>query len=166
MNDILKEVIIIYGSTVVSSIVFNTIYYSKRVEEAYNNSKRKLVYKDLSLSNSADLANLKRICKYEKKGAILASFIPVINVPYTISSIITRKDFYNEFFDKKIEEINKNELILRKRFLEEMKQSENVPFHIQRKFDDEEYLPNEEDYYLVRALNRKKLVKKKEEKKL
>lgn len=166
MNNFLRELIIIYGSTSLSSLLFNIVYYNNRIENAFKDSKRKLVYKDLSLANSVDLANLRKFCNFQKKVSMIMSIIPVVNVPYTISSIITNKRLYNNFFDKKIEEINKNELILRKRFLEEIKNSKRIPISIKEKIEDKEYLPNEEEYFLVRSLNRKKLNNKANEKKL
>ena len=47
--ELIKNLAIIYGSTTVSSLVFNKFYFRDRNKMAFDKSKRKLKYRDLSL---------------------------------------------------------------------------------------------------------------------
>lgn len=151
----IKELAIIYGSTTISSLVFNKFYYTNRINKAYIESERKLVYKDLSSISNKELEKVKDFCKIEKIVTFLMSVTPVANIPYTINNIKRNQSDYNEFFNLRIDEINKRELEVRKKFLEEMKTTRIIPEDIKEKLQDNDYLPSEEDYLRTKKIKRK-----------
>lgn len=156
--DLIRELIIIYGSTTVSSLLFNKIYFRDKNKIAYNNSKRNLKYRDLCLKNCVALTNLKEIYKLANKLSYILSVIPIWQIFYTIDNIKDNGEHCKEFFDEKIEEINKQELIIRKQFLEQIKDIKKIPEEIKIKLADSEYLPSEDDYRKVVNYNRPKVI--------
>lgn len=153
--DVLKELAIIYGSTTISSLVFNKIYYNNKIQDAFDKSKRKLKYTDLSIISDRDLENVKKFCSTEKLVNNIIACLPLLQVILTVHNIRTDHSSYEEFFDKKIEEINIKELETRKKFLEEIKESREAPDDIKIKLEDEDYLPSEADYMRTKKLKRK-----------
>lgn len=146
---LLKELLTIYGGTTVFSLIFNRIYFKNRIQKAYDQSKRKIKYKELSMECSEDLSVLKSLCKSEKALCTFCSVIPIFQVLYTMRNIYLKPEDFNEFFDEMIEEINIKELNKRREYLEEMKQEKVLPLDIKEKINEEEYLPNEEDFLKV-----------------
>ena len=158
MNDfyeILKRFLIFYGSTAVSSLLVNKIYYINRIKRSFEKSKRNLKYRDLTLINDRDLKRIKRFCEVEKIGSIFMSIIPFVNIRFTALNTLRNKQEYDDFFNKKIDEINKQELKMRKEFLESMKTEKVIPEDIKKKMEDENYLPNEEEYLKKMKLKKK-----------
>lgn len=166
MGEFLRNLAIIYGSTTIASLLFNKIYFYDVYKEAYEKSKRKLVYRDLSVANGVDLARLHKYMTTKKNQSFIYASIPIFQVLYTISIICTDKNVYKRYFEKETDRINKNELYTRKLFLNEIKKANTIPIEIQSKLEDEKYLPNEEEYFYVKYLNNKKDNKEPLEKKL
>ncbi len=157
---ILKELLIIYGSTTVSSLLFNKLYYIDRIQKSFKNSQRKLKYKDLSLKCEMDLQNVKDYCYAEKIISRIASCIPLFQILFTVSNIRRDKELYNEFFDERMEKINIDEAYERKRFLIEIKEAKIIPPDIRTRLEDEQYMPSENEYNRVKRLNRTRKVLK------
>ena len=163
--NIIKEMLIIYGSTTIASLDFNKLYYIDEYKKAYENSKRKIVYRDLTMINKRDIDRLKEEIKTKKKISIFLSILPIFQVFYTVSAIYTDKRIYSGYFDERMEQINENEKTARTRFLKEIKQSKIIPEDIKEKLKDKDYLPGEAEFYIVRHENEKER-KRREGKKL
>ena len=136
MNDfyeILKRFLIFYGSTAVSSLLVNKIYYINRIKRSFEKSKRNLKYRDLTLINDRDLKRIKRFCEVEKIGSIFMSIIPFVNIRFTALNTLRNKQ----------------------EFLESMKTEKVIPEDIKKKMEDENYLPNEEEYLKTMKLKKK-----------
>lgn len=159
MNDfseILKSIGIIYGSTTISSLLFNYIYYDRRIKKAFKNSKRKLKYKDLNLINKRDLKRLKNFCRFEKFCSIVFSSLPIVQFKFTKLNILRDPSKYEKFFDKQIEKINEEEIRTRREFLEEMYNEKEIPEDVMYKINNiTDYLPSEDDYLKTKKLKRK-----------
>lgn len=153
--NILAELVIIYSSSTLSSLVFNTFYFNDRIQSSFNKSERKLRYRDLSLKNEVELNKVKELIKELKISSVIFSIIPIYQIIFTVNNIIRDKRLYDMFFEERIEEINKEELLARKHFLEEMKKAKVVPPEIREKLADEDYMPSERDYCAVKILNPK-----------
>lgn len=155
-NEIVKRLLIFYGSTTVSSLLFNKIYYTDRIKKTFKKSKRKLIYKDLTLNNDRDLKRIREFCKIEKIVSILISICPILNIRFTAENIMRDKDKYDEFFNKQIDLINQNELKQRREFLEEIQYEREIPEDIMYKINnDKDYLPSEDDYLRTKKMKRK-----------
>ena len=156
--DLLRELIIIYGSTTVISLIFNHFYHTRRAKKAFKESKRNLVYKDLSSETSTCLSELKESMKLSNKISMILSTIPLLQIVYTITNITRDPDFLKYYYNSHIEEINKLELETRKDMLAKIKKIKNVPNTIEERLKDKEYLPSEEDYREVLDFNNSDII--------
>lgn len=147
--ELLRELLVIYGATTLSSMICNGIYYNKRIKKSFEDSKRKLKYKELCSASNEELKNVKRFCDYEKRMAMLFSSIPFYQLVFTINNILLDQKAFDEFFDKRIDCVNTIELLARKKFLREIKKSNDIPKDIEEKLKDKEYLPNEDEFLEV-----------------
>lgn len=146
---------LLYGTTTITSLTCNKKYYINKINNSYKNCKKRLVYRDLSMSNGAKLKGLYNFCKLEKLTSILKSFAPFYQIYFTIKNIDISEEAISYFFNEKIDEINKKEINLRKEHLQEMKEATVIPEEIKEKMNNEEYLPNESDYFEIKVLNLK-----------
>ena len=151
---VLREIGIIYSSTTISSLFFNQIYYNIRINKAFKKSKRVLKYKNLSIISEQSIENIKDYCKIEKITSNLMSIVPLAQVIWTIDNINRNPKIYKDFFEEKMEDVNKKELLVRREFLEELK-TIKVPEDIRIKMLDENYLPTEEDYMRSKGVKRR-----------
>ena len=158
--ELIKNLAIIYGSTTVSSLVFNKFYFRDRNKMAFDKSKRKLKYRDLSLDTCYMLDNVRAVYKLADKVSIFLSTVPVINVIYTVDNIMASDKKFSTYFDDKIDEINKKETSIRKSYLKQIQEAKVIPESIKSKLEDEEYLPNEEDFREVMSANAPRMVLK------
>ena len=67
---------------------------------------------------------------------------------------------FSTYFDDKIDEINKKETSIRKSYLKQIQEAKVIPESIKSKLEDEEYLPNEEDFREVMSANAPRMVLK------
>lgn len=146
---LLKELLALYGATTIPSLIFNRIYYKNRIQKAYDQSKRKITYKELSMECNEDLSALKSLCKSEKALSTFCSIIPVFQIFYTIRNIYINTDDFNDFFDEKMEEINNKELNMRLKYLETIIKEKDLPQDVKENMNKDEYLPDEEEYLKV-----------------
>ena len=160
-SEIIKQLIAIYGSTTVTSLLFNKHYFRKRNKIAFDKSKRNLKYRDLSLESTLMLDNVRSVYKLADKVSIFLSAVPVIQVFYTISNIMATDDKFSNYFDDKIAEINQAEISIRKDYLEQIRRSRIIPENIKSKLEDEDYLPNEEEYDEVMVANASRIITEK-----
>ena len=153
MNDIIRELIIIYGATTISSLVCNQLYFKRKNKEALTQSKRKLRYRNLCTKCTLALDTLEKEYKMYNYVSDFLSIVPVLQVINTVANIIEPQEDLNKSFDEGIEYINKEELIARREFLESIKKAEFIPMEIKTKLKDEDYLPSEEEHRYVMLLN-------------
>ena len=153
MNEVLRELIIIYGATTISSLVCNQLYFKRKNKEALTQSKRKLKYRNLCTKCTLALDALEKEYKMDNYVSDFLSIIPVLQVINTVANIIEPQEDLNKSFDEGIEYINKEELIARREFLESIKKAEFIPMDIKIKLKDEDYLPSEEEHRYVMLLN-------------
>ena len=148
MNNInlFRELIIVYGSTTVVSLIFNYFYYTRRANKALKEGERNLVFKDLSTTSSMSLSGLRDAVKSSNKLNTLYSLLPVAQVFHTINNINEDPDKLKNLYNECIEEINKQELLERKCFLRKIKKLNDVPTSIKEKLKDDKYLPSETEY--------------------
>lgn len=158
MSDFLRELLIIYGSTTISSIIFNSYYFNKKNKIAFDQSKRKLKYKDLSLKSNIALENLKESYKIANKLCLILSTIPIYQLFHTARNITSSQEEYNIIYDEEIDIINKEELLERKKFLKQLKKLNVIPDDIKEKLEDENYLPSESELKKVLILNKPKTI--------
>ena len=162
MGDInlLKELIIIYGCTTISSLIFNELYFVRKTKKAYKKTRRKLKYKDLSSNCSNALNRHDILFKQTLKISRFTSFLPILQIKYTCKNILDDQKVYDARFEKDIDYINDEEIRIRREFLEKIKNSNIIPDDIQAKMKTEDYLPSELDYRKVLNCNKpKKLLK-------
>ena len=153
MNEVLRELIIIYGATTISSLVCNQIYFKRKNKEAFTQSKRKLKYRNLCTKCSLALDDLEKEYKMDNLVSDFLSVVPVLQVINTVANIIEPQEDLNKSFDEGIEYINKEELIARREFLTSIKEAKFIPIDIKLKLEDEDYLPSEEEHRYVMKLN-------------
>ena len=144
--NLIKELVVIYGSTTVLSVAFNYFYHTRRSIKAFKESERNLLYKNLSTKTYLNLSELKKSMKLSNKIAMLFSTIPVLQVFYTINNITADPNYLNHYYNDKIEEINEQEVAVRKDLLRKIKKIKDVPNTIEKRLTDKEYLPSEEEY--------------------
>ena len=161
MVNIFKIPIIVYGSFTTASLVYNRIFYSNKLEYAYERTYRKLKYRDLTTTNNLALMYIREDLETKKKMGLALSTMPIIQVVHTINILNRDQEFYDNMFLKSIDQINKEELESRKRFLEGIKRAKNVPEEIAKKMEKEDYLPSEKEYRLVLKANESKNKNKK-----
>lgn len=153
MNDIIRELIIIYGATTISSLVCNQLYFKRKNKEALTQSKRKLKYRNLCTKCTLALDDLEKEYRMDNYVSDFLSIVPVLQVINTVANIIEPQEDLNKSFDEGIEYINKEELIARREFLESIKKAKFIPMDIKIKLKDEDYLPSEEEHRYVMLLN-------------
>lgn len=153
MNEVLRELIIIYGATTISSLVCNQLYFKRKNKEAFTQSKRKLKYRNLCTKCSLALNDLEKEYKMDNLVSDFLSVVPVLQVINTVANIIEPQEDLNKSFDEGIEYINKEELIARREFLTSIKKAKFIPIDIKLKLEDEDYLPSEEEHRYVMKLN-------------
>ena len=159
-SNLLKELIFIYGSTTVLSQAFNYFYHTRRANKAFKESKRKLVYRDLSAASYSDLEDLADSVKLSNKTTVLLSSIPILQILLTITNINSDPNYLRRYYNSKIEEINTQEIEIRKDLLRKLKKIKNLPHPIEERLKDKEYLPSEEDYRTVLDYNNSEVIVK------
>ncbi len=144
--NLIKEVLFIYGGTTITSLIFNKLYYNDRIQKAFDGSKRKLKFRDLSASSKEDLKRIKDFCDVEKIISTFFSIIPFYQVYNSITNITLEQEMFDDFFDDAIKDINKKELEARKNYLMEMKKMKELPLDLRDRVNEEDYLPNQEEF--------------------
>ena len=153
MNEIIKYMLMVYGSTTVASIICNEKYYIKKYTKAFKQSKRKLKFKELSTGPSIAMNRVDESFKTGKLLSRFCSLVPIFQVIYTVKNINDSQEKFNADFNEDIELINYEEESARKRFLSAIKQYKKLPEDISEKLKDEDYLPSEKEYRKVLDLN-------------
>lgn len=143
---LLRELVAVYGSTTVVSLIFNYFYHVRRANKAFKESKRELVYKHLSTESYLSLSSVRTSKKLSNIIAMVLATVPVVQVFYTISNINADPNYLRRYYESKIEEINNLEVDIRKELLKRIKNAKSIPEPIEEKLKNEEYLPTEEDY--------------------
>ena len=154
--NLLRELIIIYGSASLSSLLFNELYFIRKTKKAYFQTRRKLKYRDLSVKSSRALYRHDFLFKETLKISRITSLIPILQIIYTSKNILDPQEVYNARFEGNINLINDEEIKIRKEFLKKIKESNVIPMEIEEKMKEEGYLPSEEDYRKVLDCNRPK----------
>lgn len=160
MDNLIKELVFIYGSTTTLSMVFNYLYHTRRAKKAIKESERNLVYKDLSTASNIDLTDLKDTIKLSNVIAMVFSVIPVLQVFYTINNINADPNYLKKYYDIRINEINDQEIEIRKDFLNKIRKIQNLPHPLEERLKDKDYLPSEADYIDVLNYNNSDIIVK------
>ena len=156
MNEIIKYMLMVYGSTTVASIICNEKYFIKKYTKAFKQSKRKLKFRELSTGPKVAMERVDESFKTGKLLSRFCSLVPIFQVIYTAKNINDSQEKFNAGFNEDIELINYEEECARKRYLGMIKQAENLPEDISKRLKDENYLPSESEYRKVLDLNMKR----------
>ena len=153
MDNLVVSMLFIYGSTTIASLTSNRLYYIPKYKKAFEESKRKLKYKELSTGPRIAMNREEESVKTNLLVSRFMSIVPIYQIIHTVNNINKPLEEYIHDFDEDIRIINEEEIVARHGFLEEIKKSKCLPEDIEEKLKDEEYLPSETEYRKVLMLN-------------
>ncbi len=149
----MKELLILYGANVVSSIIYNTGIYYKLHRDARKKTMRKLKYKgDISKATKIELRTINKDFREISWDGIKQSFIPLRNILYTMQNIDAYDDFKEEFeteYEEIVERANEKEELARQIYLEMLRQYKDdldIDETMKNKIDDDNYRPSKKEF--------------------
>jgi len=150
----MKELLILYGANVISSMLYNTGVYYKLHRDARKKTMRKLKYKDdISKTAKKELKNIRRDFRAVSLEGILQSFIPFKNIFYTMETIDNYDAFKEDFesdYEEIVESANEKEELARQIYLETLRLYKDDLLYIDEKMaenlKDDNYRPSRKEF--------------------
>ena len=153
-NEVKRRILTACIASAVICLTSNKMNYVHRHRKYFVEATRELKYRDdLSARSCVALRRVIRFTKSVNITSTIMSLLPGINILYTARNMAIPDETLAEFYNEQIDKINGIEIETRKAYLEEIKNFRYIPEEIEKRMDEEDYLPSEIEYSKVLMAN-------------